>query len=55
MESVIEVVLLKSKKLTLEGGISMRELIFSGEENGVGNVLDATFAQIFLVVVFENF
>ena len=47
MESIIEVVLLKSEELTSEGGIPSGELFFSGKENSFGNVLDAALARRF--------
>ena len=42
MEFVTEIILLKSRELTSEGGIPLGELIFSREENDFGNILDAT-------------
>ena len=47
MEFVTEVVLLKSGELTSEGGIPSGELIFSEEENGFGNILDAALTRRF--------
>ena len=47
MESVAEVVLLKSRELTSGGGILSGELISSRKENGFQNVLDAALARRF--------
>ena len=47
MESVAEVVLLKSGELTSGGRTPLGKLISSGEENGLGNVLNATLARRF--------
>jgi len=56
MEFVTEIVLFKSGELTLGGGIPSGELIFSEEENGFRNGLDAALcSKIFLAIVFENF
>ena len=51
MESVAEIVLLKSGELTSGGGKPSGELISSGEENGLGNVLDAALAWRFFLRV----
>ena len=47
MEPVAEVGLLKLGELTLGGGIFSGNLISSGEENDLGNVLDTAFARRF--------
>jgi len=47
MESITEVVLLKSEELTLVGRIPSGKMISSGEENNLRNVSDTTLAWRF--------
>ena len=47
MTSIAEVILLKLRELTSRGGIPLGELISLGEENGLGNALDAALTRRF--------
>ena len=50
MESIAEVVLLKSEELTSGGGKSLGQLIFTGEGNGLENILGTAFCKLSKII-----
>jgi len=55
MESIAEVVLLKSGELTSEVWTPSRKVMSSEEENDLENILDAACSKIFFASVFRKF